>query len=94
MEKISAGTWVEIEKIILAPEQRAPTLPADTRQVPYVMRVAGFLLNDAEIGESVRIKTLIGRELEGNLTSVNPSYAHSFGKVVPELLSIGLEEDL
>jgi len=94
MEKISAGTWVEIEKIILAPEQRAPTLPADTRQVPYVMRVAGFLLNDGEIGETVRIKTLIGRELEGKLTSVNPSYAHSFGKIVPELLSIGLEEDL
>jgi len=42
----------------------------------------------------VRIKTLIGRELEGKLTSVNPSYAHSFGKIVPELLSIGLEEDL
>ena len=94
MEKISAGTWVEIEKIILAPEQRAPTLPADTRQVPYVMHVAGFLLNDGEIGETVRIKTLIGRELEGKLTSVNLSYAHSFGKIVPELLSIGLEEDL
>ncbi len=94
METIKAGTWVEIEKIILAPEQRAPTLPEDTRQVPYVMRVAGFLLKDAEIGAEARIKTLIGRELDGVLTTVNPSYAHSFGKVVPELLSIGLEEDL
>lgn len=91
---IKAGTWVEIEKILLTPEQRAPTLPEDTKKVPYVLKVSGFLLEDADLGASVRIRTLIGRELEGRLTTVNPSYAHSFGKVVPELLTIGLEEDL
>ena len=93
MTQIKAGTWVEIEKIILTPEQRAPTLPEDTKKVPYVLNVSGFLLADAEVGSPARIRTLIGRELEGTLKTVNPSYAHTFGKVVPELLTIGLEED-
>ncbi len=100
MTKIKAGTWVEIEKMILTPEQRAPTLPEDTKKVPYVLNVNGFLLEDAELGLPVRIRTLIGRELTGTLKTVNPSYRHSFGEVVPELLSIGcvasckgLEED-
>lgn len=94
MAKITAGTWVEIEKTILTPEQRAPTLPEDTKKVPYILNVNGFLLEDAELGSPVRIRTLIGRELDGTLKTVNPSYRHSFGEVVPELLNIGLEEDL
>lgn len=94
MTPIKAGTWVEIEKIILTPEQRAPTLPEDTKKVPYVLNVSGFLLADAEMGASVSIRTLIGRELEGTLKAVNPSYTHSFGAVVPELFTIGLEEDV
>jgi 2-amino-4-ketopentanoate thiolase alpha subunit len=93
MTQVKAGTWVEIEKTILTPEQRAPTLPKDTKQVPYMLNVNGFLLDDAELGFPARIRTLIGRELEGILKTVNPSYAHSFGKVVPELLMIGLEEE-
>jgi 2-amino-4-ketopentanoate thiolase alpha subunit len=93
MTQVKAGTWVEIEKILLTPEQRAPTLPEDTKQVPYVLNVSGFLLEDAELGSPARIRTLIGRELDGTLKTVNPSYAHSFGKVVPELLKIGLEEE-
>jgi 2-amino-4-ketopentanoate thiolase alpha subunit len=50
------------------------------------------LLEDSELGSPARIRTLIGRELDGILKTVNPSYAHSFGQVVPELLTIGLEE--
>jgi hypothetical protein len=94
MTQIKAGTWVEIEKIILTPEQRAPTLPEDTKKVPYMLNASGFLIADAEVGSPARIRTLIGRELEGTLKTVNPSYAHTFGKVVPELLTIGLEEDV
>jgi hypothetical protein len=93
MAMITVGTWVEIEKILLNPEERAPTLPEDTKQVPYVLNVSGFLLEDSEIGSAARIRTLIGRELDGTLKTVNPSYVHTFGKVVPELLNIGLEED-
>lgn len=94
MTMIKAGTWVEIEKIILTPKQRAPTLPEDTKKVPYVLNVSGFLLADAELGMPARIRTLIGRELEGTLKTVNPSYRHNFGEVVPELLTIALEEEL
>jgi 2-amino-4-ketopentanoate thiolase alpha subunit len=61
--------------------------------VPYVMRVSGFLLDDAAVGERVRVRTLIGRELSGSLTTVNPSYEHSFGETVQELLDIGIDRE-
>ncbi len=91
MSKISIGTWVEIEQVVLKPEDRAASLPADTKQVPYILRVSGFLLEEAQIGQQVRIKTIIGRELSGELKVINPSYRHSFGTVIPELLTIGTE---
>ncbi len=90
MSQIQPGTWVEIEQIILTPEQRAPTLPEDTKLAPYVLRVSGFLAESAELGGSACIRTMIGRELSGTLVKVNPSYSHSFGNTVPELLTIGL----
>lgn len=88
--KVKAGTWVEIEKVILTPQQRAPQVPEDTRATPYIMRVAGFLMFDAKIGDEVTIRTLIGREISGILKVVRPHYEHSFGKTVEELLTIGL----
>jgi 2-amino-4-ketopentanoate thiolase alpha subunit len=93
MEPIQPGTWVEIEQVILTPEQRAPTLPEDTKQTPYLLRVSGFLIKAAESGQPVRIRTIIGRELTGTLKTINPSYSHSFGTVVPELLTIGTEAE-
>ncbi|MDN5279228.1 MAG: 2-amino-4-ketopentanoate thiolase alpha subunit [Clostridiales bacterium] len=88
--EVKAGTWVEIEKMILSSDQRAPQVPEDTRKTPYIMRVAGFLTSDAKIGDEVKIKTLIGRELNGTLKVVRPHYEHSFGETVEELLNIGL----
>ena len=93
MSKIEKGTWVEIEHVVLKPEERAPSVPEDTRQVPYVLRVSGFLLEAAELGAEVKIRTIIGRELSGVLRTVNPSYSHSFGTTVPELLTIGTEAE-
>ena len=93
MNQIQSGTWVEIEQVVLTPEQRAPTLPEDTKQVPYLLRVSGFLVEPAEFGGPARIRTIIGRELSGVLKTVNPSYSHSFGTVVPELLTIGTEAE-
>ncbi|HQJ11683.1 MAG TPA: 2-amino-4-oxopentanoate thiolase subunit OrtA [Anaerolineae bacterium] len=93
MNSISKGTWVEIEQIVLKPEERAPSLPPETQAVPYVMRVSGFLLEDADLGQEVRIRTLIGRELRGTLRVINPSYTHSFGETVPELLTIGIGDE-
>ena len=91
MSKVTKGTWVQIEQVLLTPDERAPTLPEDTRQVPYVLRVSGFLLEDAELGREARIRTLIGRELSGALRTLNPSYTHSFGETVPELLEIAIK---
>ena len=89
---IAKGTWVEIERVLLKPEERAPNLPEDTRKCPYVLRVSGFLLEDAEIGAEAKIRSLIGHEHEGVLRIVNPSYSHSFGTTIPELLTIGTQE--
>ena len=86
---IKSGTWVEIERVLLAPEQRAANLPEDTAKTPYLLRLSGFLQQDAELGQEVAIKSLIGREHRGILRLVNPSYSHSFGATVPELLTIG-----
>jgi hypothetical protein len=91
MDKIKKGTWVEIEQVVLTPEERAPSLPEDTRKVPYVLHVSGFLLEDTLPGQEARIKTVIGRELQGRILIVNPGYSHSFGDTVPELLTIGLD---
>lgn len=93
MSTVSAGTWVEIERTVLEPAERAPTLPEDTRRVPYLLRASGFLLDDAALGERARVRTLIGRELTGTLTTINPSYSHSFGETVQELLDIGLDRE-
>lgn len=90
MTKIATGTWVEIEQVVFTPEERAPSLPPETKAVPYVMRVSGFLAEDAELGQETRIRTIIGRELRGALRVVNPGYSHSFGETVPELLTIGV----
>jgi len=87
---LKAGTWVEIEAVLLKPEERAPNLPPDTAQVPYVLKASGFLVQDSEMGEVATIKTVIGLEYRGTVTVANPGYTHSFGTTVPELLMIGM----
>ena len=89
MAQVKEGTWVEIEKTLLTAEQRAPQVPQDTKETPYIMRVSGFLTKDASIGDSVTIKTVIGREISGCLRVVRPHYNHSFGETVEELLKVG-----
>ena len=93
MAKIEKGTWVEIEHVVLQPAERAQNLPEDTKKTPYVMRVSGFLTADAELGDEVTVKSLIGRAHQGILKTVNPSYNHSFGPTMAELLHIGIDEE-
>jgi 2-amino-4-ketopentanoate thiolase alpha subunit len=87
-EPIPAGTWVEVRRILLPPGARAPQVPADTQRVPLELRVKGFLTHSAELGAEAEIETLIGRPLRGVLCDPCPSYDHSFGPPVPELLAI------
>jgi hypothetical protein len=88
---IEKGTWVEIHNVVLPANERAPQVPEDTRRVPLEMRVKGFLLAPASIGEDAEIETLSGRHLCGRVAEVNPAYTHSFGSPVPELSPIGCE---
>ncbi|HXQ21736.1 MAG TPA: 2-amino-4-oxopentanoate thiolase subunit OrtA [Candidatus Acidoferrales bacterium] len=90
-ELIAKGTWVEIHRIVLPVGERAAQVPEETKRVPLEMRVKGFLVAPAALGEEAEIVTRAGRRLWGTLTEVNPAYDHSFGPPVPELSTIGEE---
>lgn len=90
-QHILKDTWVEIYTIILEKGQRAPQVPEDTQQVPLEMKVKGFLLEDAQLGDEAEVITPIGRKFNGKLIEVNPEYTHNFGHPIPELMHIGRE---
>ena len=78
--------WVQIHIDVLKPEERAANIPEDTRHVPLEMWVKGHLQNEnAELGDSVTVRTKTGRTVSGTLCAVNPSFKHNFGDYVPEL---------
>ena len=88
-ERATRGEWVEIRSVVLAPEQRAPGVPDDTRRVPLELRVKGVLQADAALGEEVEVVTAIGRRLGGTLIDIRPAYAHGFGPPVDALRHVG-----
>jgi hypothetical protein len=88
-EIVKKGAWVEIYRVVLPPEKRAPQVPEDTKRVPLEMRVKGFLDRDAKIGDDVTVTTAAGRSVSGRLDAVNPPYTHGFGEPIPELIGIG-----
>ena len=83
------GDWVQIMQVILEPGQRAPKVPKDTRQVPLTLLVKGFLTQDANLGDTVTITTVIDRTISGKLVAVNPRYDHSFGAPPDGFMSMG-----
>lgn len=85
---IKKNTWVQIKKVILTPEERTGNLPEETKKVPLEMWVKGYLMDDAQMNNQVSIKTLTGRIESGQLVQVNPSYMHTYGNFVPEILTI------
>jgi hypothetical protein len=89
--RAAAGAWVELQRIVLAPDERAPELPDDTRGVPLELRVKGRLVEPAELGEEAEIATAAGRRLRGTLVAIDPIYAHGFGAPIAELLPVGAE---
>jgi len=88
---IAAGTWVEIGAVVLAPAERAPQVPDDTRTVPLELRAKGFLAAPARMGERAEVLTAAGRRLAGTLVAVNPAYSHGFGAPIPALADVGRE---
>lgn len=90
-ELIGQGVWVEIHTVLLEPGERAPQVPDDTARIPFEMRVKGFLVEQAALGEPAEIITATGRRLRGKLSEVNPAYRHGFGPPIPELSTVGRE---
>jgi len=86
---IARGSWVQIHKIILHPQERPSSLPDATKKVPLECWVKGFLTHDAVLGDEVVVTTMTGRKETGMLVTDHPSYHHDFGQFVPELLEIG-----
>jgi hypothetical protein len=83
--------WAQVGLVVLEPQQRTAKLPDDTRQVPYYVRVRGFLEGEAEIGDTVTVETLIGRKVQGELLALEPVYGHDFGRPIEELMQAGCE---
>jgi hypothetical protein len=90
-QRATTNTWVEIHQIVLEKDDRAPQVPEDTRQVPLEMKVKGFLVHEAAVGEQAEIITPAGRTIKGTLVEINPPYTHMYGPPIPELLPIGEE---
>jgi hypothetical protein len=88
-ERCEADDWVEIERVLLEPGQRAPSVPPETAETPLLMWVRGFARSAAAVGDDVEVETASGRVVTGRLAAVNPGYRHSFGEPVPELARVG-----
>ena len=86
---VPAGTWVELERVILKPGERAPGIPADTASVPFAARVRGFLLAPARMGTTAEVRTQAERVVAGRLRAVLPRNPADFGDPSPELLEVG-----
>jgi hypothetical protein len=81
--------WVEVERVLLEPSERAANLPADTAGQPLLVWVKGYARAEALLGEELTVKTMTGREVSGRLSAVNPGYFHTFGEPIPELVHVG-----
>ena len=88
---INKGEWVQIERTILEPSERAPQVPDDTKKVPLIMWIKGFLEEEANIGDEVKVKTRTGRIETGKLLEADPVYDLNYGNFVPELQKINIQ---
>ncbi len=81
--------YVRIHRNILEAVERTGKLPEDTKSVPLEMWVKGWLQDDeAKIGDTVTVKTVVGRLETGVLMEEKPCYALNYGEYVPEILEI------
>lgn len=88
-ERCSMGDWVEVERVLLEPADRASNLPEDTAAQQLLVWVKGFARTAAAVGDELEVETMTGRTVTGTLTEVNPGYFHTFGKPAPELTHVG-----
>lgn len=86
-----SGQWVQIRTTVLAIGERADGIPPETQEVPLEMRVKGWQVSPttAQAGDSVEVRSTLGRHYRGQLEAINPPYGHDFGAAIPELLEAG-----
>jgi len=87
--KVKKGDWVRIRKVVLNESERSANLPEDTKKVPLIMWDKGFLSEDANMGDWVKVETIIGRKIEGELVQTDPAFDVNYGASVNETLYIG-----
>lgn len=81
--------YVRVHRAVLQAVERTGKLPEDTKNVPLEMWVKGFLQDEqAKLGDTVTIKTVVGRLETGVLMEENPCYALNYGEYVPEIQEI------
>lgn len=86
---IAKGKFVRIKKVILNPDQRASNIPEETKKVPLIMWTKGILLEEANLGDNVKVKTLSNRVETGELVEVNHIQKVDYGSFVEELFIVG-----
>ncbi|HHX19716.1 MAG TPA: NADP-binding protein [Clostridiaceae bacterium] len=83
------GELVSVEKVILPVGERAPQVPDDTKRTPLRAFTKGFLQEEsAKRGDTVTVRTMSDRLVEGTLSGRSISPAHTFGGHVPELTAV------
>lgn len=87
--RCTVDQWVEVERVLLTPDERSKALPADTAAQPLMVWVKGFAQAEAEMGEKLSVETMTGRIATGRLSAINPGYNHTFGEPIPELTHVG-----
>jgi 2-amino-4-ketopentanoate thiolase alpha subunit len=87
----TVGEWVEVERVLLEPAERASNLPAETASQPLLTWVKGFAAAEAVLGQEVAVETMTGRRVTGRLSAINPGYFHTFGQPIPELTHVGTD---
>lgn len=85
---IKKNTYVLIKKIVLDKEERTAHIPEDTKRVDFVMKVKGVLTHDANMHDEVTILSDTKRYIKGELIEINPSYTHSYGEHLDEVLKM------
>ena len=90
-QRCSAGEWVEVERVLLEPAERASNLPPETASKPLLTWVKGFAAGEGGLGEEVTVETMTGRHVTGRLSAINPGYFHTFGQPIPELTHVGAD---
>ena len=88
-DRCRVDDWVEVERVLLEPSERATGLPDDTAAQPLLLWVKGFALGEAALGEELIVETMTGRSITGRLSAILPGYFHTFGQPIPELVHVG-----